>query len=71
MWPTPAVGGDALSELDLHGSVGGEVVHEGFGESVVSGAIFIGHGGDLASEPMTPRVHAGALFARFGDGTLG
>ena len=32
---------------------------------VVGGAIFVGHGGDLAGEAVTERVHAGALSALF------
>ena len=53
---TPAVGGDALGELDLHGSFGREVFHESGRESVVGGAIFLGHGRDLAGEPVTESV---------------
>ena len=36
----PAVGSDALGELGLHGSLGGEARDEGFGEFVVSRAVF-------------------------------
>jgi hypothetical protein len=32
-------------------------------EDVVGGAVFFGHGGDLAGEAVTERVHAGALEA--------
>ena len=60
---TPAVGGDALGELGLHGSVGGEARNEGFGELVVGGAVFVGHGGDLAGEAVTECVEAGAVAA--------
>jgi hypothetical protein len=38
---TPAVGGDALGELDLHGAVGREAFEEGFGELVAGGAIIV------------------------------
>ena len=62
---TPAVGGDTLGELDLHGPLGREARNEGFGEFVVGGAILVGHGGDLAGEAVTERVHAGALSALF------
>ncbi len=67
---TPTVGGDALGELDLHGSFGREILHETFRESVVGGAILVGHRGDLAGDAVAARVHAGALFACIGDEAL-
>jgi hypothetical protein len=50
---TPAVGCDALGELDLHGSFGPEVLHESFRKCVVGGAVFVSHGRDLAGETVT------------------
>jgi hypothetical protein len=47
---TPTVGGDALGELDLHGAIGCEAFHESFGELVVSGSVFLGHGGHLTGK---------------------
>ena len=61
---TPTVGCYALSELGFHRSFGGEVFHQSFRQGVVSGAVFFGHGGDLAGETVTERVHAGALAPR-------
>jgi len=62
---TPAVGSDALGELDLHGSVGREVFHESFRERVVGGAVFVGHGGDLTGNAVAERVEPGTLLALF------
>jgi hypothetical protein len=62
---TPAVGGDALRELDFHGSLGREIFHESLGEFVVGGAVLVSHGGDLTSDAVTERVEAGALLTLF------
>jgi hypothetical protein len=67
---TPTVGGDALGDLEFHFSFGREAPDEGLGEFVVSDAVLIGHGGDLAGEAVTERVHTGppSSFFRFVSG---
>jgi len=62
---SPAVGGDALGKLGLHGSLGREVFDESFRERVMGGTVFVGHRGDLAGEAVAERVEAGALLALF------
>jgi len=56
--------------LDLHGSFGRQVFDEGLGEFVVGGTVLVGHGGDLARDAVTERVHAGAFGAFFRFWTL-
>jgi hypothetical protein len=58
----PAVGGDALSKLDFHGSFGREVVNDRFGEYVVGDAIFFGHHGDLTAQEVPERIEIGTLL---------
>jgi hypothetical protein len=68
---SPTVGGDALGELHFHGSFGREILDESLGEFVVSGAVFVSHRGDLASDAVAASVHAGALATLFRFGTCG
>ena len=65
---TPAIGRDALGELDFEGSFGRHGCDQGGGEWVVRDAILFGHGGYLAGEIVTAGVVAGGSFAFFGFG---
>ena len=60
---TPFVFSDGLGDLLFEGAFGIKGVADFGGEVFEGGAVFVGHGGDLASDAVTPCVEGGTDFS--------
>jgi hypothetical protein len=62
---------DEVRKLHFEGTFGRQAVDNGVAESVVGGAVFVSHDGDLAGDAVTDAVEPGALLAFPGAGARG